>query len=386
MPLLLLIGEPDTLAYPTHRQLCSSLRGPENKYLRRAECLDNGIYIADPATGLMLETTASGFYTYRRGAWIGDNLDHWNVPWPCELLEFDGDSFCALMHALHTKHPREDPDAPAKFTLVGDSVSIRQQHGLAGALRNKHEPPYARTETGDVQVFCNGSVSFAFMRNDNLREYKTVHENGVQRRRPLKWVKAICESDLAVFNFGAHADGILHFNETLSEAAEALNRACGADIASGKAKLFFRTTIEGQPFCHSPNLEIKYIANMPSWKNHVWPVLTGQDQSPDPKAYDIRFHWHAFQHYNAIAASILRPLGVGILDVVPMSRLHPTTDMMHDCMHTNGAIEKWNSLLLSAAYADMCLLRTGRHRNIGARPSEAPAVLFSEKALANPEV
>ena len=342
-------------------------------YLRRAACLDPGHFITDPKTGLMQETTAQGFYSYN-GAWSGDALTgyRWNLPRPCELVRFTAEGFCLAMHALHSKSPRGSGSVP-KFTMVGDSVAIQHRHAVVLELKTKGkpEPPWQATSSGSrgQQAYCDSSVNFEFFRADMLEEDAGVSVNGTNTRVPLKWVQAVCASNLAVVNFGAHAKSVPIFNQTLSAAAARLTEECGDDIRSGSVKVFFRTTPEGTPFCNYPERDA-YLDDMASWRNHVWPILTGQRTSAEAKTHET---WHLFQHYNYIASSILQPLGVGILDVVPMTRLRRTDDWLRhkgislDCLHGNMAVPEWNSLLLSAVYADMCQ-KFDAEQNL--RPSE----------------
>ena len=170
----------------------------------------------------------------------------------------------------------------------------------------------------------------------------------------------MCRSDVAVINTGAHSSGQQGFEKDLVGGFKPLLEACGEGIKLGRPLVFFRTTPEGNPWCNSEGHQ--EISDMDEWTRVTWPVLTGKAPSPD-NLFDSSWHWSEFQSYNRFANDFFKGTGVRMLDVVPMTRLRPTDDWGQtdfrsgkpvDCLHGNGAVHEWNTLIVNAVAALLC--------------------------------
>eukprot|EP00613_Pedinella_sp_CCMP2098_P021390 CAMPEP_0171695564 /NCGR_PEP_ID=MMETSP0991-20121206/7829_1 /TAXON_ID=483369 /ORGANISM="non described non described, Strain CCMP2098" /LENGTH=387 /DNA_ID=CAMNT_0012284247 /DNA_START=237 /DNA_END=1400 /DNA_ORIENTATION=+ len=248
----------------------------------------------------------------------------------CHLHQFSGD----LWHGRPI------------LTFVGDSIVGGQLQALLlspAQLRTAVDPG------NSFKSFCG--VSIHSFRSDRLSVID-------KPRDPVLWVEAVCRSTVAVVNSGAHANGLKGFTSALLAGAQALERRCGEGIRKGRPLVMFRTTPEGNPWCNSK--ENPHLSDMNEWSKETWRIISGEVLPPDPEMFKLQWHWQLFQAYNEAAAKILRPLGVKMLDVVPMTRLRPSYDWNTrpgkklDCLHGNLAVHEWNTLLVNAIAADLC--------------------------------
>lgn len=106
---------------------------------------------------------------------------------------------------------------------------------------------------------------------------------------------------------------------------------------------------EGNPWCNTElNVQgSKQLWNMSAWSEVTWKILSGAKPPPD-ELFKKSWSWDKFQAFNMIAAKLFAPLGVQMLDVVPMTRLRPTLDWgiragkPIDCLHGNSAVRSLN--------------------------------------------
>jgi hypothetical protein len=274
-----------------------------------------------------------------------------------------------------------------------DSILSGQLTALYLSSSKLRNLPHSSIENGRHHLICD--VEIRTFRSDRLLH---KHINGETN----PWLENVCAATVAVINYGAHAKDVNGFVRDLVNAVDALDQACGDRIRDPDMppRLLFRTTPEGNPWCNTRASEHQSLADMRTWSNHTWRVLSGEFPPPDPNLYRMRWHWDYFQNYNRIAASLMRnKLGAEVLDVVPMTRLRPSLDWGQrpgnevDCLHGivavhikpfafflsacylttvlvmhidastiyvagNAAVHEWNTLLLNALAADLCADRS----------------------------
>ena len=116
-----------------------------------------------------------------------------------------------------------------------------------------------------------------------------------------------------------------------------------AGLPNAAHRLVFRTTPPGHPGC--AGVLAPYATTADAF-DALW---RGSREDHD---------WHLFASYDAMAREVLRPLGVDVLDVVPLTLLRPDahTQVRYnrgfgppDCLHhaLPGVPDVWNRLLLS---------------------------------------
>jgi hypothetical protein len=374
---------------------------------RRPLCLDPGTYFAD--SNGALHTTAKGFFSYGvpdrntntshvpLGEWkqILEGVDpydtgngwRWRLPGECSLVDFTPEFLCDSMHALYARQKKfgsqslfdDDPGRSVDDSLtlnmsvnvdnhnsqktnqffsdphwhgrpvlvfVGDSIVGGQLHSLY-LSPSKLRPVIDHIGKDGFSSVCG--VTVRSFRSDRLKDI-------------VPWAEGVCRSTVSIINYGAHALDFNNFISDLSMGASSLNRKCGNAIRSGRVRVYFRTTPEGNPWCNSK--EHTHPANMSVWSEETWRVLSGERPPPDPDLFKLEWRWNLFQKFNEAAIKLLRPMGIHVMDVVPMTRLRPTTDWgqrpgkSFDCLHGNAAVHEWNTLLANVIAADMCLNHT----------------------------
>lgn len=147
---------------------------------------------------------------------------------------------------------------------------------------------------------------------------------------------------------------------------------------------------EGNPWCNTElNVQrTKQYWNMSAWSEVTWSILSGAKPPPD-ELFKKSWSWDKFQTFNMIAAKLFAPLGVQMLDVVPMTRLRPTLDWgiragkPIDCLHGNPAVRLLKCVLIFRSLHLFCydfrrctngtIYSSMRSRLIFARTRRSPA-------------
>jgi len=124
-----------------------------------------------------------------------------------------------------------------------------------------------------------------------------------------------------------------------------LTPQCVCEYANSQLCAWCSPNAEGNPWCNTKlsAQENNQYWNMSAWSSFTWSIISGKKPPPD-NLFKLSWSWGKFQAYNMIAAKMLAPLGVQMLDVVPMTRLRPTVDWgirsgkNIDCLHGNPAV------------------------------------------------
>ena len=233
--------------------------------------------------------------------------------------------------------------ANGTLSIIGDSLAVSQLHALA---RSATDVPLGPRDDG-FDVPCGNSA---------LR-VRMVRANMLQA--DAGWVSAACGSDVVFLNSGAHwgrhEARVRNYRPSLERAFADLDAACGGDFRDGRRrKLLFRSTPEGNPFCHA-GLD---FATTAAWEATVGCVLDGRcdpgNFTKTPVVFDVAWGWRHFSRLDADARGAVESSGLGSFhDVTPLTRLRPrrgAPDRQRpgDCLHDDPATGDWNAMLVNA--------------------------------------
>ena len=336
----------------------------ESRFWRRAECLRPGRFRVNANSAPYVDHGGEGsFSSYRDGTWHNRTADGaWTYALRgasagCAIQPLSLELLTSVLRGVRGARAGDAGDAavrardgPHKLVYVGDSLTVGQvvnllEDVLWRGLSSAGSERRSCGKTCDLYVNEAAGIHVSMVRSDKL---------GMDS----KWVKHVCEADLAQINTGAHFHDVAKFESKLREGLSALERTCGGGMARGAPRIFFRTTSEGNPLCNSK--EAQYLKTMDEWDHRVWGVLNGSLPPPDPCLFSRGWHWERFMEINAVASSILPAAGITVLDVVPATRLRPSLDWTArkgkplDCLHGSRAVAYWNDMLINAAAALVC--------------------------------
>lgn len=165
-----------------------------------------------------------------------------------------------------------------------------------------------------------------------------------EREFCLPWMASYSRSDLPtllVTNTGPHPRNLTEFTQFFNSWLESMIDAQSSLSAHRRCndRAYFRTTVEGHPGC----------------ERNLKPFL-----DPPPRS-KLPYQWSSFESFNdqalrALQAAQAKGLHIGMLDVVPMTRLRGDGHLKSfadtpnaDCLHyaLPGIPDWWNHLLMS---------------------------------------
>lgn len=330
---------------------------------------------AYPATGMCTKK----FYSKRPGDYAYAPLRR-----PLDVPTARLAAFCSVLRRRRV----------ARVALIGDSIMTNQYVSLAlllghgkhvmkntqgWATRNLSSPARAlmSQQHALMRVSCpedsaaapSGDPSTVLVRHVPATPYRLpgmppAADDGTSMFMWRAALAAVRESDVSVINVGAHYSPELaarRRNESdvpaypLAEQWAMLTRDLQAFAAGFRALaprrrlVIWRTTAPGHPGCEEEWLPLS------RWEQRN---ASAGRWAACPHCVD-RLAWALFPAYDALARSLLEPLGVRVLDVSHMSAQRPDAHeeckygggkMAADCLHwvLPGVPDAWNALLLSS--------------------------------------
>jgi hypothetical protein len=142
----------------------------------------------------------------------------------------------------------------------------------------------------------------------------------------------LAQFDVVVMNMGAHWIPDNRFNASMYAIANVVKRQ---RMGRPHARFFWRSTIPGHANC----------------SGRSQPILGSSAKSPPVVSPHPGWHWEDIPPQNTLAAQILGPVGVEILDVYEASIRRPDRHQFEggDCLHYHlpSVIDYWNILLFN---------------------------------------
>ena len=181
--------------------------------------------------------------------------------------------------------------ANGTLSIIGDSLAVSQLHALA---RSATDVPLGPRDDG-FDVPCGNSALRVRMVRANI---------------DAGWVSAACGSDVVFLNSGAHwgrhEARVRNYRPSLERALADLDAACGGDFRAGRRQLLFRSTPEGNPFCHA-GLD---FATTAAWEATVGCVLDGRcdpgNFTETPVVFDVAWGWRRFSRLSPRGSSCIK--------------------------------------------------------------------------------
>ena len=296
---------------PTSRPLCSRQQVQDGEW--HPVTLSQALYI--PPNNHKLLCDRFQIQRYEQG-----NVASWK--WKpreetCELVPWDRDQFCTLMHRQKILFMGDSLTQEASFSF-GELMGLRTSDGdgQPGGF-----PAY------NLEGACNGTVEATFRRADFLKPYNVAQE--LQEKFP----------DVVVLNRGAHYVGddelMRDMNETIAHIGAWQSRCTEA---GKRCLLVWRTTVPGHPGCSS--------TSQPMTNRTAVERLINDDYSSG------KFKWALFQHQNELIANALSTSGIDfeMMDAYHINILRPDGHRIgfHDCLHNclNSKLDVYSQLLL----------------------------------------
>jgi hypothetical protein len=228
-------------------------------------------------TNCVKKSNPLGFYTYEHGAWGlmnsgngGMSEYRYQIDSKECRIEYDvikQKTLCDILN-LERSAQCKSPKEKMKILFMGDSLTSVQHYTFLAQL--------------DKDAFNKCNFAVEFLRSDEMK----MSVKG--------WLETVCAADIIWLNSGGHFHDAKRFKDLFLPAMLALNSTCGADIATGKKRLVFRTTSEGNPLCNSENKTQIEFRNMSQWDEVIGSIIRGTSCQ---MCYNLYFQYYSIATY-----------------------------------------------------------------------------------------